>query len=150
LAWSAVDSNLLLSSAKDSRILCWNPNNATVNGEILYELPTNSQWCFDLDWSRRNPNLVCASSFEGQINVYGIMGGKYNLMQQTSSKIMDAFGVSDSGFGNANLNQQQQQQQQPTTVQVQQLKLAPKWMKRPCGASFAVRQFILTKFSFRL
>jgi protein transport protein SEC31 len=134
MSWSTVDSNLLMSSGKDSRILCWNPNNPTVNGDILYELPTNSQWCFDIDWSRRNPNLVAASSFEGQINVYSLMGGKYNVMHQTSSKIMDSFGVVDN-FNNVNLNQQQQQQ---TTHVVQQLKLAPKWMKRPCGASFAV------------
>ena len=34
-SWSSLDSNLLLSSAKDSRIICWNPNNVTTNGEVL-------------------------------------------------------------------------------------------------------------------
>ena len=132
--WSTLDSNLLLSSAKDSRILCWNPNNATMNGEVLYELPTNSQWCFDLSWSKRSPNLFCASSFEGQTNVYSLMGGKFNVAQQTSSKIMDSFGVLDNS---GNMQQQQVQQVQEVTQVVQQLKVAPKWMKRPCGASFA-------------
>jgi protein transport protein SEC31 len=142
--WSPLDSNLLLSSAKDSRIVCWNPNNATVNGEILYDLPTNSQWCFDLEWSKRHPDLFCASSFEGQTNVYTIMGGKFNVANQTSSKIMDSFGVLGDGVSNEQalaIQQQQQQQQQTVTQTVAQVKLAPKWMKRTCGARFAVRFF---------
>ncbi len=56
------------------------------------------------------------------------MGGKYNVMHQTSSKIMDSFGDT------TNIPQT------PPSVQQQiipQLKLAPKWMKRPCGVSFA-------------
>jgi protein transport protein SEC31 len=66
-SWSQMDSNLLISSAKDNRIICWNPNNVTTNGEILYDLPTSGQWCFDLAWSQRNPDLICTSSYEGII-----------------------------------------------------------------------------------
>lgn len=33
--WSSLDSNLLVSSGKDSRLLCWNPNNPTMNGEVI-------------------------------------------------------------------------------------------------------------------
>ena len=83
--------------------------------KILYELPTIGQWCFDLSWSRRNPNLVCASSFEGQVNIYSLMGGKYNVIQQTSSKIMDSFG--DVPTTPPVVSQQQQ-----ITQQIQQLK----------------------------
>lgn len=32
--WFVNDANLLVSSAKDNRIICWNPNNPTVNGEV--------------------------------------------------------------------------------------------------------------------
>jgi protein transport protein SEC31 len=93
-------------------------------------LPTIGQWCFDLSWSRRNPDLVCASSFEGQVNVYTLMGGKYNVIQQTSSKIMDSFGdVPNTPPATS--------QQQQITQQIPQLKIAPKWLKRPCGARFA-------------
>ena len=60
------------------------------------------------------------------------------MTHQTSSTIMDSFGVLDNTAGNANLNLIQKVQQEQTTHVVQQLKLAPKWMKRPCGASFAV------------
>ena len=131
--WCAVDSNLLISSAKDNRIICWNPNNTLTNGEILYELPTSGQWCFDVSWCKSNPDLICASSFEGQVNVYSLMGGKYNVVHQASSKIMDSFGV-DSNNPVAVVPVEQQH----TTQVVQQLKIAPKWMKRPCGASFGV------------
>jgi protein transport protein SEC31 len=122
-----------VSSAKDNRIICWDPNNATTNGEILYDLPTSGQWCFDVSWSQRNPDLICASSFEGQINVYSLMGGKYNVIHQTSSKIMDSFGVDSSAKQDTPLEVQQQ-----ITQTIPQLKIAPKWMKRPCGASFGV------------
>ena len=132
-----MDSNLLLSSAKDNRIICWNPNNATTNGEILYDLPTSGQWCFDLSWCQRHPDLICTSSYEGQINVYSLMGGKYNVMHQTSSKIMDSFGVMDNSTCPQTPPAIQQQQQ----IIIPQLKIAPKWMRRPCGVSFAV--FIL-------
>ena len=132
--WCTADSNLLVSSAKDNRILCWNPNNATsTTGEIVYELPTSGQWCFDISWCKRSPDLICASSYEGQINVYSLMGGKYNVNHQTSNKIMDSFGDTSSTPSSPNLVAQNQ-----STHVVQQLKFAPKWMKRPCRANFAV------------
>jgi len=132
--WCSLDSNLLVSSAKDNRLICWNPNSTLANGEKLYELPTSGQWCFDLSWCARSPDLICASSFEGQVNVYSLMGGKYNVVHQTSSKIMDSFGVDQ----HAPVSAMPVEQQQQTTQIIQQLKIAPKWMKRTCGACFGV------------
>ncbi|CAF0785032.1 unnamed protein product [Brachionus calyciflorus] len=130
--WCSLDSNLLVSTGKDSRMLCWNPNNPTVNGEILYDLTTVGQWCFDLSWSKRNPDLICTSSFESQVNVYSLMGGRFNVTLTTSSKIMDSFGVDNNEVPGSPIAMPQQ------TIQVvEPLKLAPKWMKRPCGARFA-------------
>ena len=132
-SWCLFDSNLLLSSAKDNRLICWNPNNATTNGEILYDLPTSGQWCFDVSWGKRNPDLICTSSFEGQVNVYSLMGGQYNVIHQTSSKIMDSFGVDSNAVPSSPPAVQKSIQMIPP------LKLAPKWMKRPCGANFGVK-----------
>ena len=137
-SWCSADSNLLVSSAKDNRLICWNPNNATTNGEILYELPTSGQWCFDVSWCKRNPDLLCASSFEGQVNVYSLMGGKYNVVHQTSSKIMDSFGVDSVPSSPSAV--------QKSTQYIPQLKIAPKWMKRPCGASFGVNYIYFYSF----
>jgi hypothetical protein len=66
------------------------------------------------------------------------MGGKYNIMHQTSSKIMDSFGVDSAYHGMPSTPPAQQQQ---ITHIIPQLKRAPKWMKRTCGASFAVKKF---------
>lgn len=38
ISWSQADSELLLSSAKDNRILCWNPN----TGEVITVVPLYS------------------------------------------------------------------------------------------------------------
>uniref|UniRef100_A0A8C2KE40 Protein transport protein Sec31A n=1 Tax=Cyprinus carpio TaxID=7962 RepID=A0A8C2KE40_CYPCA len=71
IAWSEADPELLLSCGKDNRILCWNPNTA----EVLYELPTSTQWCFDIQWCPRNPAVLSAAAFDGHISIYSIMGG---------------------------------------------------------------------------
>ena len=96
------------------------------------EIPS-SQWCFDVSWSTRYPQLISTASYESIISIYSLMGGKYDIKPETSNKIMDSFGVSSNG----------PLVQQPVQLQTQiipQLKTAPKWMKRPCGVSFGVRK----------
>lgn len=41
MAWCPQDPDLLLSCAKDNRILCWNPNSSVQNGEVGYCLKQN-------------------------------------------------------------------------------------------------------------
>ncbi|GCB83849.1 hypothetical protein scyTo_0024119, partial [Scyliorhinus torazame] len=79
ISWCQADAELLLSSAKDNRILCWNPN----TGEVVYELPTSSQWCFDVQWCPRNPAVLSAASFDGRISVYSVMGGSLEAQKQS-------------------------------------------------------------------
>jgi hypothetical protein len=38
-----------MSSGKDNKIICWNPNDLSVMAEIVYEIPCN-HWCFDVKW----------------------------------------------------------------------------------------------------
>ncbi|MGH0117299.1 UNVERIFIED_CONTAM: hypothetical protein FKN15_013822 [Acipenser sinensis] len=78
ISWSQADPELLLSSAKDNRILCWNPG----TGEVIYELPTSSQWCFDVQWCPRNPAILSAASFDGRISIYSVMGGSRDAQGQ--------------------------------------------------------------------
>uniref|UniRef100_G3TSZ2 Protein transport protein Sec31A n=1 Tax=Loxodonta africana TaxID=9785 RepID=G3TSZ2_LOXAF len=113
IAWSMADPELLLSCGKDAKILCSNPN----TGEVLYELPTNTQWCFDIQWCPRNPAVLSAASFDGRISVYSIMGGSTDgLRQKQVDKIP---------------------QQTAQHSIVLPLKKPPKWIRRPVGASFS-------------
>ncbi|XP_076019726.1 protein transport protein Sec31A isoform X3 [Genypterus blacodes] len=134
IAWSLADPELLLSCGKDNRILCWNPNTA----EVLYELPTSSQWCFDIQWCPRNPAVLSAASFDGHIDIYSIMGGNNQAQtQRHADQISTSFGNMDPfGTGQTMPPLQLPQTPAPPTT-VNPLKKPPKWIRRPVGASFA-------------
>ncbi|XP_013885356.1 protein transport protein Sec31A isoform X2 [Austrofundulus limnaeus] len=134
IAWSLADPELLLSCGKDSRILCWNPNTA----EVLYELPTSSQWCFDIQWCPRNPAVLSAAGFDGHIDIHSIMGGSSQAQtQRHADQISNSFGNMDPfGTGQVLPPLQLPQTAAPPAV-VTPLKKPPKWICRPVGASFA-------------
>lgn len=123
------DPDLLLTCGKDNRVIIWNASNPNPNGEVLAELTTSSQWCFDTAWCPRNPSCIATASFDGYIQVHSIMGGREVAVQKASNAIADSF----PGMESAPLLQQQQQQE----IVHQQLKKAPKWLGPHCGASFA-------------
>ncbi|XP_033127345.1 protein transport protein Sec31A-like [Anneissia japonica] len=134
IAWCPQDSDLLLSCGKDNRILCWNPNSAVAGGEVTYELPTSSQWCFDVQWCPRNPGLISTASFDGHVSVHSLMGGTYpddQRQQQQQHNVASSF----PGMDNYGQVAGQQSQQVPTEAVI--LKKPPKWLRRPVGANFA-------------
>ncbi|KAK1164556.1 protein transport protein Sec31A-like isoform X2 [Acipenser oxyrinchus oxyrinchus] len=141
ISWSQADPELLLSSAKDNRILCWNPG----TGEVIYELPTSSQWCFDVQWCPRNPAILSAASFDGRISIYSVMGGSLDAQGQghvdkfsSSFDAMDPFGTGQS------LPPLQVPQKVAQTKVILPLKKPPKWTRRPVGASFAFGGKLIT------
>uniref|UniRef100_A0AAX7V390 Protein transport protein Sec31A n=1 Tax=Astatotilapia calliptera TaxID=8154 RepID=A0AAX7V390_ASTCA len=138
ISWSQADSELLLSSAKDNRILCWNPN----TGEVIYELPTTNQWCFDVEWCPRNPALLSTASFDGRITVYSVMGGSLKAQQQ--STISSSFDTMDPFGTGQMLPPLQVPQPQVQDTIVPPLKKPPKWVRRPVGASFAFGGKLIT------
>ncbi|XP_059109180.1 protein transport protein Sec31A isoform X14 [Peromyscus eremicus] len=128
------DPELLLSCGKDAKILCSNPN----TGEVLYELPTNTQWCFDIQWCPRNPAVLSAASFDGRISVYSIMGGSMDgLRQKQVDKLSSSFGNLDPFGTGQPLPPLQIPQQTAQHSIVLPLKKPPKWIRRPVGASFS-------------
>uniref|UniRef100_A0A8C4HUD3 Protein transport protein Sec31A n=1 Tax=Dicentrarchus labrax TaxID=13489 RepID=A0A8C4HUD3_DICLA len=131
IAWSLADPELLLSCGKDSRILCWNPN----TGEVLYELPTSSQWCFDIQWCPRNPAVLSAACFDGHIDIYSIMGGSNQA--QSQRHISNSFGNMDPFGTGQSLPPLQLPQTAAPSGTILPLKKPPKWIRRPVGASFA-------------
>ncbi|XP_021116618.1 protein transport protein Sec31A isoform X9 [Heterocephalus glaber] len=134
IAWSMADPELLLSCGKDAKILCSNPN----TGEVLYELPTNTQWCFDIQWCPRNPAVLSAASFDGRISVYSVMGGSTDgLRQKQVDKLSSSFGNLDPFGTGQPLPPLQIPQQTGQHSIVLPLKKPPKWIRRPVGASFS-------------
>ncbi|XP_013982554.2 protein transport protein Sec31A isoform X5 [Salmo salar] len=134
IAWSLADPELLLSCGKDNRILCWNPNTA----EVLYELPTSTQWCFDIQWCPRNPAVLSAAAFDGHISIYSIMGGSSQAFSQTQADtISTSFGNMDPFGMGQTLPPLQLSQPSPASTTITPLKKPPKWIRRPVGASFA-------------
>ncbi|KFZ68611.1 Protein transport protein Sec31B [Podiceps cristatus] len=134
VSWCQADPELLLSSAKDNRILCWNPS----VGEVVYELPIRSQWCFDVQWCPRNPSVFSAATFDGWINIYSVMGGNLEAQQKTQAdKISSSFNNLDP-FGTGQiLPPLQVPEQVAQTTLIPPLKKPPKWIRRPAGVSFA-------------
>ncbi|PVU88786.1 hypothetical protein BB559_005398 [Furculomyces boomerangus] len=114
LSWCLKDSDLLLSSGRDNRTICWNAS----SGEIISELPVTSNWIFDVQWNQSNPNLISTASFEGKVNVYQIQSSHKETNE--TEYVEDPFDI------NANLSSKQ------SLV----LKNPPKWLARPCGATF--------------
>ncbi|XP_048419476.1 protein transport protein Sec31A [Stegostoma tigrinum] len=141
ISWCQADPELLLSSAKDNRILCWNPN----TGEVVYELPTSSQWCFDVQWCPRNPAVLSAASFDGRISVYSVMGGSLEAQKQSHvDKISSSFNNLDPFGTGQTLSLLAIPQKAVLPTVVLPLKKPPKWIRRPVGASFAFGGKLIT------
>ncbi|KAF1651100.1 Protein transport protein Sec31B, partial [Eudyptes chrysocome] len=141
VSWCQADPELLLSSAKDNRILCWNPS----MGEVVYELPIRSQWCFDVQWCPRNPSVFSAATFDGWINIYSVMGGNLEAQQKTQAdKISSSFNNLDP-FGTGQiLPPLQVPEQVAQTTLIPPLKKPPRWIRRPVGVSFAFGGKLIT------
>ncbi|KAL1464133.1 hypothetical protein WDU94_003807 [Cyamophila willieti] len=125
VCWSPRDCELLLGCGKDDHVVCWNPNAATPEDEVVCRVQTNSQWNFDVTWCPRAPNLFAVSSYDSHMSVYSITGG--HCEAETKTKIADSFPGMESYAETTG----------PLHQTCAQLNKPPKWLKRPAGASFA-------------
>lgn len=82
IAWCTQDPDLLISCAKDNRIICWNPNSNQPGGEVLSEVAQTNQWSFDVTWCPKNPALIASPCFDGHVSIYSVMGGKMHFSLQ--------------------------------------------------------------------
>ncbi|XP_075697695.1 protein transport protein Sec31B isoform X2 [Rhinoderma darwinii] len=134
ISWSKDDPELLLSSSKDHRILCWNPSTS----EVVYELPVRNQWCFDVQWCPRNPSVFSAASFDGWVSVYSVMGGSLEAQQRSQAERISSTFNSLDPFGTGQpLPPLQVPQQTTQTTVILPLRKPPRWIRRPVGVSFA-------------
>lgn len=122
LSWCGQDTDLLLSCGKDNRNICWNPH----TGDVLGEFPIVTNWTFQTRWSPRQPTLLATASFDGKIVV--------QTLQNTNAKIdQSATDATTQVADGADFFSNPQIQPQASSFS---LPKAPKWLKRPVGASF--------------
>jgi protein transport protein SEC31 len=121
LSWCPQDPDLLLSSGKDNRTLCWNPQ----TGQAYGEFPVVTNWTFQTRWNPHNPNFFATASFDGRISIQTVQ----NTRTDTARAIADQNQALDGEDFFAKAQTQPQ-------VSNFSLPKAPKWLERPCGASF--------------
>jgi protein transport protein SEC31 len=118
MAWNLQDPSLLLTCGKDNRTLCWD----TEAGEVISELPASANWNFDVQWSKTAPGILSTSSFDGKVTLHNLQRAGATTQGGAS-----AHGVNSDFSGLSH---------QETSGPKVPMKRAPKWMKRPCGATF--------------
>ena len=123
VSWCKQDADLLLSCGKDNRAICWNPQTC----EIVGELPSSSNWSFEVQWCPRNPGMLATASFDGKIGVHSLQSTN---AAEAEASVAAAAPVSDgSDFFNMPAEQQ-------ASFKGISLKQPPKWLRRPVSASF--------------
>ena len=111
----------MLSCGKDNRTICWNPQ----TGDSYGEFPVVTNWTFETRWNPYNPNILATASFDGKIGIQSIQNTNFDVSQTPGSQTQT---TDDEDFFN-------KAQSQPQGASFTLLK-APKWLERPCGASF--------------
>ncbi|KAJ1926177.1 protein transport protein S31 [Tieghemiomyces parasiticus] len=122
LSWCKMDADLLFSSGKDNRTICWNPT----RGEMVGELPVSSNWVFDVQVNQHNPNLLSTASFDGKIAIHSLQST--NEGEDVSATAATAGQPTDDPFAAAIYS--------ASATSSFSLKQPPKWYRRPVGASF--------------
>ena len=110
--------------------------------QVVYELPSTSQWIFECQWCPRNPAIISTASFDGHVTMYSLLGGGCAGRQEGEDcSIMDAGSPalpSDGDFFDIVKPSSAKTSLCSSAVESAPLKTPPKWFRRPCGASFAV------------
>ncbi|KAL1984963.1 hypothetical protein VTN96DRAFT_8519 [Rasamsonia emersonii] len=121
LSWCAQDPDLLLSSGKDNRTICWNPQ----TGENYGEFPIVTNWTFQTRWNPQNPNFFATASFDGKISIQTIQ----NISTEAAQNVVGQ----NQALDGEDFFARAQTQPQVATFS---LPKAPKWLERPVSASF--------------
>ncbi|KAJ5549953.1 Steroid receptor RNA activator-protein/coat protein complex II Sec31 [Penicillium sp. DV-2018c] len=121
LSWCDHDPDLLLSAGKDNRNICWNPQ----TGQAYGEFPVVTNWTFQTRWNPHNPNFFATASFDGKICIQTLQNTKTDNAQAIADQNQALDG--EDFFAKA--------QTQPQVSKFS-LPKAPRWLERPCGATF--------------
>lgn len=130
--WCPHDSDLLLTSSRDSRTVAVSVSSA----EIVSEAPQTAKWNFDVKWSPRIPGLYLASACDGRITVNSLMTSTTapSVSSETVNALAESFGEMADGF------QSGVTEKSPRAVHSQRVAYnvmrPPKWLKKPVSVSF--------------
>eukprot|EP01118_Nematostelium_gracile_P009122 TRINITY_DN3055_c0_g1_i1.p1 TRINITY_DN3055_c0_g1~~TRINITY_DN3055_c0_g1_i1.p1 ORF type:complete len:479 (-),score=131.65 TRINITY_DN3055_c0_g1_i1:316-1752(-) len=83
VSWCPMDNDLLLSTGKDNKTLCWNIKTGSVLSVVD---PGSASWNFDVSWSPRVPSLLSTSSLEGKIKVLSLQDVREESIVPRSSE----------------------------------------------------------------
>ena len=108
--------------------------------QVVYELPSTSQWIFECQWCPRNPAIISTASFDGHVSMYSLLGGGGCGQENgEESGIIDSPCATSGGdFFDDMKTSSGKIPRSSRTVETAPLKTPPKWFRRPCGASFSV------------
>jgi protein transport protein SEC31 len=121
LSWCDHDPDLLLSSGKDNRNICWNPQ----TGQAYGEFPVVTNWTFQTRWNPHNPNFFATASFDGKICI--------QTLQNTKTDNAKAIADHNQALDGEDFFAKAQTQPQVSKFS---LPKAPRWLERPCGVTF--------------
>ena len=128
LSWCKKDPDLLLSSGKDNKTICWNPN----SGENIGELPSTNNWSFQVEWNHRNPDIFANASFDGTIGIHSIQSSHHSQQSNVNESVNQNLDPNDI-FGAVSA---QQEAEAKSSYKSFSLNQAPKWLRRTNSASF--------------
>eukprot|EP00177_Eucheuma_denticulatum_P002536 GFKZ01004558.1.p1 GENE.GFKZ01004558.1~~GFKZ01004558.1.p1 ORF type:complete len:1272 (+),score=154.97 GFKZ01004558.1:212-4027(+) len=130
--WCPHDSDLLLTSSRDSRTVAVSVS----SGDIVSEAPQTAKWNFDVKWSPRIPGLYLASAFDGRITINSLMTSTTapSVSSETVHALAESFGEMADGF------QSNVSEKSPRAVEAQRVSYnvtrPPKWLQKPVSMSF--------------
>ena len=133
----------------------------------MYELPATTQWIFECHWCPRNPSIISTASFDGHVSLYSLLGGstKREVEPKPVAQVRKAVAIGGVHSNQVRLNfsyltsppfswqnatndifsnlaaSNQQAREKETTP----LKKPPKWLRRPCAASFSVSPHLISQ-----
>lgn len=116
LDWCAQDPALLLSCGKDNSTRLWNPE----TGVRLGEYPPAGNWTFLAAFAPRAPDVFVSASFDGTVSV--------QTLQDTSPPPRKVEASEDDFWSTI--------ASADTHHALFEVRQAPRWMQRPCSASF--------------
>ena len=144
LSWCDQDADLLLSSGKDGRTICWNPSSGDIVAEvrfaycskatfpdfILSQVTPSSNWSFDVQWCPRNPSMLSTASLDGKISIHSIQDTSSPAQIDLAASSSLAPGVDGAGLFDQAISAN------AANYPTKSLTQTPKWLKRPASATF--------------